>query len=233
MVRKQCEAAPLLMQGILDLILSVLVEVPFTKCICVDAAKEGANFERYAMDNCYYFAPTHLKGTLLQMIQNARTVGGVQSSCEAMITYTENKFESSMQPFLDSQFSAFEHSASAIDYLLSFIDNQAGKCTDFVSNPYAAVLLPDPLDYFAACGKTSLCRMKCDADISAFEQAYVTDITPRMQPLSTVIAQTQESMMFMDLNLDAYTPMKIESIVQLVDCRKICGDHDNYEVTST
>jgi hypothetical protein len=228
LLRKQCEAVPLALQGIMDLSLSILVEVPFTKCICVDAAARGANFETYAMENCYYFAPSHLKGTMMQLIQNAISPTGVKDSCEAMIQYTENKFRDSMQPFFVSQVAAFESSASAFDYLLTFIDNQGGKCTDFIANPYATVLLPEPLDYFSVCGKTSLCRTKCLADISAFEMAYARDVTSTMTPQSTVISKTQESLMFMDLNLDAYTPMKIESVVQLLDCSKICGSTEDY-----
>jgi hypothetical protein len=228
LLRKQCEAVPLAFQGFMDLGLSILVEVPFTKCICVDAAAHGANFETYAMDNCYYFAPSHLKGTMMQLIQNAISPTGVKDSCEAMIQYTENKFRDSMDPFFVSQVGAFESSASAFDYLLAFIDNKGGKCTDFIANPYATVLLPEPLDYFSACGKTSLCRIKCLADISAFELAYSRDVTSTMTPQSTVISKTQESLMFMDLNLDAYTPMKIDSVVQLLDCSNICGSDESY-----
>ena len=58
---KQCKASPLAVQGVYDLAMSLMVDVPFAKCMCVDAAKSGSNFERCAMDNCYCFAPTHLK----------------------------------------------------------------------------------------------------------------------------------------------------------------------------
>ena len=60
-MRKQCKASPLAVQGVYDLAMSLMVDVPFAKCMCVDAAKSGSNFERYATGNCYYFAPTHLK----------------------------------------------------------------------------------------------------------------------------------------------------------------------------
>jgi len=54
-MRKQCEASPLAVQGAYDLAMSLTVDVPFAKCMCVDAAISGSNFERYyAMNNCYY-----------------------------------------------------------------------------------------------------------------------------------------------------------------------------------
>jgi hypothetical protein len=233
LTRKQCEAAPVLLQGLLDLALSIMVEVPFTKCICVDSAREGALVQKYAMDNCYYFAPTHLKGDMLKVIQNGIGRDGAAASCEAMIQYTENKLKDSMQPFFSIQYDAFDSAASTLDYLLSFIDDQGGKCTDFVENPYATVLIPEPLDYFAACGKTSICRTKCNVDISAFELAYANDFTSSMTPQSTVISTKEESLLFMDLNLDAYTPMRIESIVQLLDCSGICGNHEDYIIGNT
>jgi hypothetical protein len=36
-IRKQCEIAPLAVQGVYDLVLSMMVDVPFAKCICVDS----------------------------------------------------------------------------------------------------------------------------------------------------------------------------------------------------
>jgi hypothetical protein len=38
---------------------------------------------------------------------------------------------------------------NTLDYLMSFSgDTSAGQCLDFVSNPYTAVLIPEPVDYF-------------------------------------------------------------------------------------
>jgi hypothetical protein len=38
LVWKQCEAAPIAVQGLYDMALSLMVDVPFAKCMCVDAA---------------------------------------------------------------------------------------------------------------------------------------------------------------------------------------------------
>jgi hypothetical protein len=41
---------------------------------------------------------------------------------------------------------------------------------DFASNPYATVLIPEPIDYFAACGATSMCEAKCGTEFTAFDR---------------------------------------------------------------
>lgn len=162
-VRKQCEIAPLAIQGVYDLALSMLVDVPFAKCICVDS--RGANFQSYMTDNCYYFAPDHLKPLMLALIDNAVRDRGVETSCLAMVGYAKQGMSQSMQPWLDAQFAAAGALANSIDYLLSFVSpkGEAGRCTDFESNPYSTVLIPEPMDYFSACSATSVCEAKCRA----------------------------------------------------------------------
>jgi hypothetical protein len=63
----------------------LMVDVLLATCMCRDAAKSGFNFERYAMDNSYYFAPTHLRPLELGLIENARTgsAASVRESCTA------------------------------------------------------------------------------------------------------------------------------------------------------
>lgn len=105
LLRKQCEASALAMQGAYDALSSILVDVPFAKCLCVDAAAAGANFESYAMENCYYFAPAHLRPTLLGMIQRAvlGTDGGQQGMCEALVGRAGEAMAGSMRPFFVKQ----------------------------------------------------------------------------------------------------------------------------------
>jgi hypothetical protein len=125
LIRKQCEATPVAVQGAYDLALSLMVDVPFAKCICVDAASKGANFQRYAMDNCYYFAPTHLKPTVLGLIENAASgsAESVRESCIAMVQFAKDGMTNSMKPWFDAQFQSTQALASSVDYILSFISN--------------------------------------------------------------------------------------------------------------
>lgn len=125
LLRKQCEATPVAVQGVYDLALALLVDVPFAKCMCVDAASRGSNFQRYAMDNCYFFAPTHLKPTILGLIENAALGGSSESireACLAMVQFAKDGLTASMQPWFDAQFSSTQALASSVDYVLSFTD---------------------------------------------------------------------------------------------------------------
>lgn len=87
------------------------------------------NLGRYAMDNCYYFAPTHLKPAMLGIIENARTASpaSMHQSCVAMVEFAKSGLTTSMQPWFDSQFKSAQALASSVDYLLSFISKDAGR----------------------------------------------------------------------------------------------------------
>lgn len=129
LIRKQCQLAPLLLQGIYDIAASVIIDVPFAKCICVDAAKEGASFEEYAMQNCYYFAPNHLKPMVLGMIQDAvRHKGaGIRNACSRMVDYASSGVEKSFDPIYSNAYAVAEQIADSVDYLLRFMDPDAGR----------------------------------------------------------------------------------------------------------
>lgn len=129
LLRKQCEAAPVAIQGAYDLALALLVDVPFAKCMCVDAAAQGANFARYAMAHCYFFAPTHLKPTILGLVENAAggSAASVRASCVAMVQFAKDGLTDSMRPWFDAQFKSTQALASSIDYLLSAVEGGAGR----------------------------------------------------------------------------------------------------------
>lgn len=99
--------------------------------------------------------------------------------------------------------------------------NTARRCMDF-TNPYATVLLPEPMDYFAGCGRTPSCTQKCYQDIRAFEEERKRFASVPLQTF-TMSQQIRESLMFTDLNQDAYTPLRIAAMVQLTDCTSVCG----------
>jgi len=94
------------------------------------------------------------------------------------------------------------------------------RCMDFSTNPYATVLIPEPMDYFAACGATSMCEAKCNAEFTAFDrQLAMEQALHSMAPTTRTIERTTESMLFVDLDEDAYMPMNIVAMVELSDCR--------------
>lgn len=91
---------------------------------------------------------------------------------------------------------------------------------DFASNPYTTVLIPEPMDYFSACGSTSMCEAKCRAEYQSFDQQLALEaIVHSSDPVTKTIEKVTESMLFVDLDEDAYTPMNIMAMVELSECR--------------
>lgn len=233
MVRKQCESSVALVQGFYQIVLSMLIYVPFTKCMCVDAAKGGTlSFAQYSIENCYFFAPDSMKPMMLDTIQDAlrsTSQGGVQGACTAMMQHTTDKLSSSMDDYFTLQFQTTQQLASSLDFLFRVFDADPllpGKCMSFELNPYATVLIPEPVDYFAACGSTTLCESKCRAEFSLFKEelARVSELRGGQAPTTvSVVKQQQESLFFLDLDEDAYTPMKILAMVELSRCDAVCG----------
>jgi hypothetical protein len=66
----------------------------------------GSNFAQYMRDNCYFFAPEHLKPLMLGLLENAIQDKGVETSCLAMVNYAKLGMTDSMQPWFDAQFGA-------------------------------------------------------------------------------------------------------------------------------
>ena len=104
-----------------------------------------------------------------------------------------------------------------------YTNNLQHRCLDFSSNPYATVLIPEPMDYFAACSATSMCHAKCNAEFNAFDRQLAEEAALHsLSPMSKTVEKTTESMLFVDLDEDAYTPMNIMAMVELSDCRYVC-----------
>jgi hypothetical protein len=219
LLRKQCEAVPLSLIGLYDLVLAVAVDVPIAKCMCIDARKDG-NFIKNAMDKCYYFVPTHMKPLVLSLIENAYSFGDQQKACDLLVTYAHTNVKNSMNPWFDKQFQATDALASSFDYLLRFFDQDAGRCMDFEGNPFATVLIPEPFDYFAACGRTTVCDAKCRTEISAFDDALSRYSE---QGASKVLNTLATSLFFNDVDEDSLMPMKIVTMVELGQCNIVCG----------
>lgn len=105
---------------------------------------------------------------------------------------------------------------------------------DFSSNPYATVLIPEPMDYFAACAATSMCEAKCSSEFTSFDRQLALEaIMHSSDPVMRTIEKTTESLLFVDLDEDAYTPMNIMAMVELSDCKPICGGTSEAATTKT
>jgi hypothetical protein len=169
--RKQCEVTPTAIQSLVEFSLAILVNVPFAKCVCVDARNTGAVFSTYIIENCYYFAPSNMRTMIFALVQAAEEdQSKIDTMCSILVEYAATSVKDSMIPVFSKQFDATQYIGSSVDYLMNVIESDGGRCMDFSQNPYAIVLMPEPVDYFAACGSTTLCATKCSSEMNAFEK---------------------------------------------------------------
>lgn len=172
-IRHQCDSWASVPSGVLKFLSVFLVDIPTAKCLCKDA--QGNNFARYATDVCFAHAPNQAKPALRKMIDAGQDLD-VDNACDLIIKYTQDQMSSSLQPFFDKQYEAAENMGSSLDYLLRIGTQQSSSddlCTNFQTNPYVVAIVPEPVDYFRACGLTSVCRSRCRAEIEAFEDANI------------------------------------------------------------
>lgn len=113
-----------------------------------------------------------MKSIILAMIDAQRL--GTGDSCELAISHTIARMQNSFQPFFDEQYACGDNMGSGLDYLSRIGKQQTSsedECTNYQTNPFVVAIVPDPIDYFRACGMTSVCRSRCRPEIEAFEEA--------------------------------------------------------------
>lgn len=138
------------------------VDIPIAKCICKDS--QGHNFQRYIIDTCLPKAPAQSRSTILLLMDDTITKDHV-SVCNAIVAFTQNKIMQSMDPFFQYQYMAAEHVGASLDYLIRIgMENanllESDLCSNYQTNPFVVAIIPEPVDYFRACGQTSLCRAR-------------------------------------------------------------------------
>eukprot|EP00961_Rhodomonas_salina_P300573 3939904-Rhodomonas_salina.1 len=94
------------------------------------------------------------------------------------------------------------------------LDDDAGQCLDFESDPFVVAIMPDPTDYFRVCGTTSMCRRRCGAVMEAFESANVGGLTRGFEEFE----QEVESMFFVDDDEDSKAPFQLVLSSMLIQC---------------
>ena len=70
-----------------------------------------------------------------------------------------------------------------------------------------------------------MCAIKCRSEFDAFDAQLAIESSANFdwQEAPKTIEKTVESMFFVDLNDDAFMPMNILAMVELSDCRLVCG----------
>jgi hypothetical protein len=155
-----CLTSAALPQAMLDLFLELFVDAPLVKCMCRDS--EGSVVTAYARAHCVPRAPPSLRPLLLGMISAAEGAGaGPDLLCPAVIAHTRKVLSGSVEPWFAGVYASLEALADSVDYLMVGFDSDAGQCSDFVNDPHVVVIMPQPMDYFQACGETTSCHSKC------------------------------------------------------------------------
>lgn len=133
-----------------------------------------------------------------------------------------------MQPLFSTMYQATEALGPSLDYFLRFIDPGESRCTDVETNPYATVLLPEPMDFWGACSVTETCRKKCMGVMMLFEEEKALAVSRKTASerglyTTKTVTNDVESKLFVGVDGDAYTPFKILAMVELEDCSVVCG----------
>lgn len=208
MILHYCNAGVRSTIATLDLVSVFTVDLPIIACVC----KEGTGNQpsNWILKNCE--SPDGLKPLL-------RTLMDSPSQCADLLTQTTANLTGVFDDTMGELFAGTTYVGSILDSFLSVVDgNKAGQCDNFDTNPYVVTLIPEPADYWRACGKTDFCRLRCRDQIQAFEEVKPSAAMVR----SVTTQQTVQSLFFPKLDTDAYNPFSsvvaISEMSQCPDC---------------
>ena len=194
LVYHQCIAAAELTQGLMmGLGVNTFVLIPMAKCVCKDS--RGADVGRFVVETCAPRLPTSLLPTLFTIANEARmlqaTAGYEDLQCEMVLSHVKGQIGGALDAWFASQHLGLQALGSAVDYATSAFDTKGGKCTDFSGDPHVVVIVPQPVDYFARCAGTSMCKGvggKCWQEWASFQGALAeAAAAPTQQTMSVSI----------------------------------------------
>ena len=199
----------------LDLVSVFMVDLPLIVCVCRQTA--GNNPANWILHHCE--SPDGLKPFLRTLIDSP-------SQCPALVAKTNANLTGAFDDMMGELFAGTTSVGSILDSLLAAVDGgKAGQCDNFESNPYVVTLIPEPADYWRVCGKTDLCRLRCQQQIEAFE-AVKPDMRAAVR--TTTSTQSVQSLFFPTLNADAYNPFNsVDALSELGSCINLCPDAED------
>eukprot|EP00961_Rhodomonas_salina_P041958 564289-Rhodomonas_salina.1 len=106
------------------------------------------------MENCHVNAPRHLQLLMINWLHFGGRGGGDQEACAKMRALMQSNLKGAMGPAFQSLRAAAAAVGGSVNYLRAALDGDAGQCLDFDSDPFVVTLIPEPMDYFRACGAT-------------------------------------------------------------------------------
>jgi len=221
LVYQGCKGSAAILEGAMDLVIHIFVDAPMVKCVCRDSATHSVG--KYAREYCAPNIPVTLRPVLLGMIAAAES-GGLSDNllCPAVIDFTRRQLSGSMEPFFSSTYAMLDALGDSVDYALIGFDEDAGQCMNFRQDPQVVVLMPEPVDYFHACGRTSSCQTKCSGTWAAFrEEVSKRDSSSLLRVLT--VEQNVESLFFPTAEVDMVAPGKVVALTEPRTCGVAAG----------
>jgi hypothetical protein len=225
-LRTQCESIPVAIEGLFNLFTSVTLGIPFSACVCVDANKGGVDFATYVENNCYYFAPTGLKSLMLDLLVQYRVTRDVDAACVAIVDLAKREMTDSMRPWFRKQYDSARYMGASVEHVVSALSsgsvNAESGCAATASDPFVALIMPEPSQFFAGCAGTTECATKCFYEMQAFQAARDAYGDSVLQPTKSRV-QVSESPLFVSYDEDSVLPFAVLAMVELSRCVDICG----------
>ena len=155
-----CMAGQQMLNGMMSVSMTVLVDVPLYRCLCVNSA--GTDYADYAQRYCMSLVPPSRKGfwqLTMSSVASARAMQGVCTDYSAAI---EAKMYGAFDEWKRQALFSADSVASLLDDLFAPSKNgYSGTCQNTVSNPGAFVLTPLPLSHYQVCARTTACNESC------------------------------------------------------------------------
>lgn len=212
-----CMANQKLIDALVRVFGVLFVEVPLVKCACVDLAEHEAI--SFMLTECIPRAPRSLQVPLIDIMQTG-------SQCSSTIQIVHDSLENIFLGFFSECSQVLDALGSALDYLLVSVDPNAGACTNYQNNPNIVVIVPEPVDYFKACGLTTSCHVKCKSQWDLLQGALVAYSTDQLSTKIT-IQKNIESLFFPYAVEEIVTQGTVIALTQGTSCQHICDDDSN------
>ena len=193
-----CLSSANLIFGMIDLLLTIFVEVPLVHCVC--KASIGYSLPTYAIQHCMSQTPSSLQPVIYGMAHSATTGSNQNLLCPAMIAYAKKQLRGSMQPWFSSVYDGLDALGNSVDYAMVGFDDAAGQCLAFDRDPQVVVIMPEPVDYFQTCATTDFCLTKCAVEWGSFQSKLALVQTP--QSNSVTVTQSTQSLFFPTIGVD-------------------------------
>lgn len=181
------------------------VDVPLMDCVCVKSV--GSSFTSFVRSKCWPDTPDLQKPYI-----NAISELDYDTACPVIVKMTQLHFQEALDPMFSLLEAGSREVTSVMDYFVG-----GGDCNNFADNPYVVTLIPQPVDYFRACGLTDTCRLRCLAEIQAFEAQNV------QAPIQELETKTVNSLFFNDMDDDTYAAIRAVAVMEMHNCSYACG----------